>query len=49
MSDGHNAAVAHLFADYGAESEVLSRIGSVTRYTIDPVPNPLQPKLCRWI
>jgi len=31
--------VAHLFADYGVESEVLSRLGAVTRYTIDPRPN----------
>jgi len=32
--------VAHLFADYGVESEVLSRIGSVTRFTIGPEPTP---------
>jgi hypothetical protein len=32
--------IAHLFADYGVESEVLSRIGSVTRFTINPEPTP---------
>jgi hypothetical protein len=31
--------VAHLFADYAVESEVLSRLGHVTRFTIDPEPN----------
>jgi len=32
--------IAHFFADYGAESEALSAYGSVTRFTIDPRPNP---------
>jgi hypothetical protein len=32
--------IAHLFADYGVESEVLSRLGHVTRFTIDPEPTP---------
>jgi len=32
--------IAHLFADYGVESEVLSGFGHVTRFTIDPEPNP---------
>jgi hypothetical protein len=31
---------AHLYADHGVESEVLSRIGSVTRFTLDAVPTP---------
>jgi hypothetical protein len=35
-----NAAIAHLFADYGVEGEVLARVGHVTRFTIDPEPNP---------
>jgi len=28
--------IAHLFADYGVESEVLSRFGTVVRFTIEP-------------
>jgi hypothetical protein len=32
--------IAHLFADCGVESEVLSRLGDVTRFTIDPQPTP---------
>jgi len=32
--------IAHLFADYGVEGEVLSRLGHVTRFTIAPEPNP---------
>lgn len=28
--------IAHLFADHGVESEVLSTVGHVTRFTIDP-------------
>lgn len=32
--------IAHLFADHGVESEVLSAYGEVYRYTIDPRPNP---------
>ena len=29
-------SIAHLFADYGVECEVLGRLGTVSRYTIDP-------------
>jgi len=32
--------IAHLFADHGVESEVLSAFGHVTRFTIDPRPTP---------
>jgi hypothetical protein len=32
--------IAHLFADYGCESEALASFGTVHRYTIDPKPNP---------
>lgn len=32
-------SIAHLFADHGVESEVLSRLGHVTRFTIDPRPS----------
>lgn len=32
--------IAHLFADYGAETEALSAYGQVYRFTIDPKPNP---------
>ena len=32
--------VLHAFADYGVESEVLATIGTVTRWTRDPQPNP---------
>lgn len=39
-ADSTEYRIAHLFADYGVESEVLSRVGTVTRYTIDPRPNP---------
>jgi hypothetical protein len=35
-----DARIAHLFADYGVEGEVLVRVGHVTRFTIDPEPNP---------
>ena len=31
--------IAHLFADFGVEAEVLSSLGSVVRYTIDPREN----------
>lgn len=32
--------IAHLFADHGVESEVLSTFGHVTRYTIEPRETP---------
>lgn len=32
--------IAHVFADYGAETEALSTYGDVYRFTIDPRPNP---------
>lgn len=31
--------IAHLFADFGVEAEMLAACGSVHRYTLDPVPN----------
>jgi len=37
--DAH-PTIAHLFADHGVESEVLSAFGHVTRFTIDPRPTP---------
>lgn len=41
MSDGSDGfRIAHLFADHGVESEVLSAFGHVTRFTIDPRPTP---------
>jgi len=36
--------IAHLFADYGVEAEVLQSIGEVHRYTIDPVSSPFVAK-----
>lgn len=32
--------ILHAFADYGVESEVLASVGTVTRWTLDPEPNP---------
>jgi len=37
MSEGKR--IAYLFADHGVEAEVLSAVGHVTRFTIDPRPN----------
>ncbi|WP_248515969.1 hypothetical protein [Salinarchaeum laminariae] len=33
--------IGHLFADHGAESEVLASVGEVVRVTIEPEPNPV--------
>ena len=38
--EGSQPTIAHLFADHGVESEVLSAFGHVTRFTIDPRPTP---------
>ena len=40
MSGGDTYRIAHLFADHGVESEVLSRFGPVLRFTIKPRPTP---------
>jgi len=44
MTDTHSReigqyTVAHLFADHGVECEVLTRLGYVVRFTIDPKPS----------
>lgn len=50
MSDGQpnggvgQFRIAHLFADHAVESEVLTTVGTVTRFTIDPEPSPFVDK-----
>ncbi len=41
MATNDTYRIAHGFADHGLEDYTLSQYGHVTRYTLNPEPNPV--------